>query len=60
MKYYTLGKSRMTEITFTDWDVNDIIVELARYIAEGFKITSYSGNFSMCDSNTVTVVLIGT
>lgn len=60
MKPYYLGKSRTIELTFTDWDVNDIIVELARYIDGGFKITSYNCNFSMCEHNTVNVYLIGT
>ena len=31
---------RELTVTFTNWDINDMVVELARYINEGFRIVS--------------------
>jgi hypothetical protein len=48
---------REIEIEYTNWDINDIVCDLAQRINNGFKITSYSSSFSYRESE-ITVRLI--
>ena len=47
---------REIEITYTDVKLEEIIVELARYIEDGFRIRCWNATWS-CD-NTYTIELV--
>lgn len=42
---------RELNLTFINWDINDLVVELARYIDKGFRIGGYRDEhkFAECE-----------
>lgn len=51
---------REIEITYTNVKIDEVIVELARYIEQGYKITSWctSLSYSSWDGDKCTVTLV--
>lgn len=52
-----MRNSKEIEMTYTNWAVEDIILDLARLINDGFKVMSYSYTHSLRDMD-VTVRLV--
>ena len=41
-----MNNSKEIEMTYTNWKIDEIILDLARLISSGFKVASYSSNYS--------------
>lgn len=55
-----MNKNCKIEIKFTAWSTEEVILKLAEYVNDGFRVLSvnYSAYYSRCGDREVTVELI--
>lgn len=52
------NKQKELSLTFKNWDIDDIILELSHYIKSGYHVCSYCHDMSFHDGWEVKVELI--